>query len=169
MVDLDVKQAFDYMGHIALDDTNKQKGISTNARLAALRDYIDKKGEAKINGMETTEQFDYDSGGMQGGVRTPDEFNDLIKQIFSTMVEEWRTKGLGFKLWNDGFYTEGTYTLVNLITFADNFTIFAATYEELQTMLDDITERLTKVGMTWKVQNIRKEITWGRTPCRLDY
>ena len=59
-------------------------------------------------------------------------------------------------MWNNGFLTAGTYGLINLITFADNFTILATTYEALQIMLDDITERLMKVGMTWKVKKDRK-------------
>ena len=71
--DLDVEQAFDHMDHIELDNVNEERGICTNARLAALRDYTNKEITARLNGVGTTKKFKMGKGGRQGGVRTPDE------------------------------------------------------------------------------------------------
>ena len=149
-----VRKAFDYKLDIVLDQFNIARGIPLEARIAALLDYINKEGFAKINGMDETERFPCEGGARQGGVRTPDEFRELIKQTLSPLLTEWKGKGEGFKMPNQGFLEDNTYALINLITFADNFTLFASSY--VQRMMDDMTARIEEVGLTWKVRKNKK-------------
>ena len=86
--DLDIEQAFDYMNHIALDDGNESRGASINVRLAALRDYTGKKAKARLNGVGVTEEFRQGSGGRQGGVRTPDEWKNLLKKELAILAQD---------------------------------------------------------------------------------
>ena len=71
------------------------------------------------------------------------------------MIKDWEERGVGFKLPNRGFLEDDTCTFINLTTFADNFTLFASSYEKLQQMVDDITRRIQEVGLAWKVRRNR--------------
>ena len=152
IADLDIKQVCDYLLHLVLDHVNVARGISLDARIAALIDYLDKEGFAKIGGMGETDIFGYGKGGMRGGVRTPDEFRNLVKQLFTPIVKRWNRDKVGFKMPNEGYGEPGTETLVNLITFADNFTLCASSFEELQTMINELTAKIQEAGLTWKVR-----------------
>ena len=103
---MDVEQAFDYMNHIELDDANKGREVSTNVRLAALRDYTGKKAKARLNGVGETGEFRLGSAGRQGGVRTPDEWKNLLKKELATLAQEWHDRKVGFKMPKKGFRKE---------------------------------------------------------------
>ena len=47
IADLDIKQAFDYLVHLVLDQVNVARGVSLDVRIAALMYYFGKEGLAK--------------------------------------------------------------------------------------------------------------------------
>ena len=78
---------------------------------------------------------------MQGGTRTPKEFNNCINFALKPVITKWYLIDIGFKL-------EGKQ--INNLIWADNIFLFARNPTELQIMIDDITEALGRVGLRWK-------------------
>ena len=84
-----------------------KRGVSTNVRLAALRDYTGKQAKARLNGVGETGEFRLGSGGRQGGVRTPDEWENLLKNEFASLAQDWHERGVGFKMHNKRVHQGG--------------------------------------------------------------
>ena len=84
-------------------------------RLATLKDYHNKTGTITINNTHTTDKFDIASGGMQGGTRTPKEFNNCINYALKPIITKWHNMDMGFKLEDKQ---------INHIIWADNIFIF---------------------------------------------
>ena len=57
---------------------------------------------------------------------------------------------------SNGYGESETYDVINLLTFADNFTLFASSYEQLQMMINELTARVQEVGPTWKIRKNRE-------------
>ena len=58
-----------------------------------------------ISGAGTSERFDFRTGGKQGGVERPDEWNMFIEFILEPLVKSWHDRKFGFRLlgWDAGF------------------------------------------------------------------
>ena len=78
---------------------------------------------------------------MQGGTRTPKEFNNCINYTLKPVITKWHDMDMGFKLED---------RQINHIIWADNIFILARTPLEMQLMMDDVTEALNRVGLRWK-------------------
>ena len=147
---LDVEQAFDTMDHIEMDETNKARKVNLNARIAALKDYINKAAKAKLNGVGVTEDFEVETGGRQGGVRTPDEWKYMLKRGFTKPSKKWTDEGVGFKMSREGLGEPDSYDVINLEIFADNIYIFAGSSDQMQVMIDEVTVEMHKMRLRWK-------------------
>ena len=91
----DVWTAFDEMKHGELQNANEYMGVSTEAQLASLMDCRNKTADMEISGVGKSEQFGLQKGGGQGGVRTPDEFNNMMQYALGT-VGTWQLGLVGF-------------------------------------------------------------------------
>ena len=137
----DIEYAFDSTKHDLINDANKANNKPPKTRLATLKDYHDKTGTITINNTHVTKTFKITRGGMQGGTRTPKEFNNCINFALKPVITKWYLTDIGFKL-------EGKQ--INNLIWADNIFLFARNPTELQIMIDDITEALGRVGLRWK-------------------
>ena len=64
-------------------------------------------------------------------------------------------------MWNKGYGIEGTYELINLETFADNITVFASGYAEMQRMTKELTEIITAIKLKWKAGREKDGVSLG--------
>ena len=64
-----------------------------------MHDYVDKKANITIEDV-TTDDFEVSKGGWTGGVRTPDEFNIIMKATLDPVVQKGYDDEVGFKTEN---------------------------------------------------------------------
>ena len=91
--------------------------------------------------------FEFNSGGRQGGVETPDCFNAVIEDALDDVILSWTVRGLGFCL--------DSFGIINHAIFADNIFLFAKSAWKLQIMVHELTAALQKRGLTWKVSSLQ--------------
>ena len=78
--------------------------------------------------------FNFNRGGKQGGVETPDEWRILIDYVLEPVVRIWNSNGVGFKLkQNDG---EDNFFVKHAV-WADSI-LFGSSYIEVQRMIIDL-------------------------------
>ena len=132
---LDVLTAFDRMKHGPLEEANEFMEVPVEARLAAMRDYEGKTAQFKIPGAGTSAVFPLEQSGGQGGVRTPDEFNNMMRCILIELIIIWEELGIGYS------YKGGMDNnhMLNHLLWADNIFVLGTSTEEVQYMLDMIT------------------------------
>ena len=94
-----------------------------------------------------------EKGGVQGGVMTPDDWNDLIEDCLETLVEEWEKEGVGVSCGQAGRLSH--------LVWADNIWLFARTREELERMQVQLTDRLEEKGLWWKDTSLKVMGTEG--------
>ena len=142
----DVLTAFDKMQHGPLDKANEFMQVPIEARIAAMRDYEGKTAQLTIPGAGTSNTFPLKQSGGQGGVRTPDEFNNMMRCILMELVSFWEELGIGY-----GYNGRtGGKHMLNHLLWADNIFLLGTSTEEIQHMLDMITGRLNQFGFQWK-------------------
>ena len=71
------------------------------------------------------------------------------------MAQGWNERGIGFKMPNKGFTKEEggegeDHHVVSMEIFADNVTLLASGYEEMQTMINEITVCMHRIKLKWK-------------------
>ena len=76
-----------------------------------------------------TEPFEFNCGGKQGGVETPDQWRALIDFVMEPLVETWNAFGYGFRLPAD---TSDEDLLVHHASWADNAVLFADAIDVLR-------------------------------------
>ena len=77
----DVATAFGSMDHDQLKIALLRRGMHPRLFCVLLRELTSLKGRISIPGAGTAEPFNFASGGKQGGVETPGEWNFLIEHL----------------------------------------------------------------------------------------
>ena len=93
---IDIKTAFDRIKHKSLYEANRSLTIPLLAQLACMLDYVCKTATFSLPGNHTTSPLPFESGGWQGGVNTPDEFNSLLEYILGPIIQQWKEDGIRF-------------------------------------------------------------------------
>ena len=121
----DVKTGPDTMDHDFLFHALMRPGY---AGILA-RDLTNVQGGMRIDGAEPSLPFDFQRGGKQGGIETPDCFNIYLEEAIGGVISAWDNGGLGFKL--DSFR-------VTHAVWADNIIVFAADKAQLFKMIEEL-------------------------------
>ena len=72
----------------------------------------------KIDGAQPSSPFDFQKGGKQGGIETPDCFNIYFEEAIAEVTSLWVRRRMGFKL--DDFKVTHAVWADNVILFAAN-------------------------------------------------
>ena len=137
-----MQTAFDSMPHELIWDSMLARGVSTQVAALHLRE---------LSGMDTymtlpiagrTAAFLLTKGGKQGGIETPDEWLMLVDHIVRTVVSQWNSADLVFKLVGDDGVS---IPLMNHAVWADNIFLFASGMKEMQGMITDLDRLLSIV------------------------
>ena len=142
----DILTAFDAMKHGVIDgafDSN----LDVDTRIAVMKQYYRKQAFLTIPGAGNSDSFPYVRGGWQGGINTPDQFNQVLRRHLEDIILGWETRGLGV--------TFGGKLIANHIFFADNGFILADKLEDGMLMMQQLTDRLYKIGFEWKPSSLQ--------------
>jgi len=139
----DVATAFDSMDHDVLQSALLRRGLHPRIVLGLLRELTSMQGAISIPGAGTSEKFAFQTGGKQGGVEMPDEWNMLLETVLGETVISWEERKFGFRLpgWERGI----THAI-----WADNIWLIAASKQQLLTMTDELTEVIYAAKLRWK-------------------
>ena len=94
-----------------------------------------------LAGIGTSKSFSYRRGGWQGGVNTPDEFNNVIEHIMEPLVASWHERGYDLKL--------GHLSITHIV-WADNIILIANNLTQLEQMANELSKALEKHGYQLK-------------------
>eukprot|EP00973_Karenia_brevis_P026651 3676558-Karenia_brevis.AAC.1 len=97
------------------------RGLPASLVAVLMREVSDMKAILSIPGAGDTYPFEFQRGGKQGGVETPDEWNWLIEETLEPVVDKWTRLG-----WGVCFETG---ELVHHAVWADNIIILAASFQ----------------------------------------
>ena len=125
----DVQTAFDSMPHDAICSVMVGRGVSYNDVGLHLRELSGLRGQIRLPYVGGTSFFDFNRGGKQGGIETPDQWWVVIDHLLEPAVLRWCELGLGFQLCGDDGATEH---LINHAIWADSVVLFAADYYMMQ-------------------------------------
>ena len=143
----DVQTAFDCMDRNTLAECLVRRGVCPGLIAVILQELKGLKATMHIPGAGKCRPFDFQHGGRQGGVETPDVFNAMMEDALDEVVRSWNSCRFGFFL--DGF------GVVNHAIFADNIFLFAASRGQLQSMIVDVTEALQTRGFRCKPSSLQ--------------
>ena len=146
----DLLTAFDMMQHDARARTIVKRGMHPSAVAAVLREYVGLQGRATMAGVGTSEPFHLQKAGRQGGVDTPKELNIMVEISLHKCLETWSRKGWGFRPRGS---TEGP-ALTHAV-WADNVYLIAASLEDLQSMIEELSAELLWLGFDWKPTSLK--------------
>ncbi|CAK0827067.1 unnamed protein product, partial [Prorocentrum cordatum] len=131
----DVKFAFDSMDHDVLTQSLLHMGASHGMVGLLLQELHGLRGRFAIPGAGDTEFFNYERGGKQGGVETPDCWNAIVECASEPVVANWSEQGWGVRY--DG-------NLIHHAIWADNIVFFATDPNHLQHMVSEATLAFAK-------------------------
>ena len=104
-----------------------------------------------IPGCKETGRFNFEQGGKQGGVETPDIFNCCLEMIMSPLIESWVEKGWGVRLaWDE----TDKPTLINHAVWADNIWLVAECPKILESMFQELTDAIYSASFAWKLSSL---------------
>ena len=130
----DVRTAFDSMPHDLIGKSLRDRGASARMTGLHLRELTTIQAYMRLPFAGETPLFDYQKGGKQGGVETPDEWRAMIEYIMQPVVTAWNQLGFGFKA-SDG---EDLDCIINHAIWADNIVLIADSFETMQTMINQL-------------------------------
>ena len=95
----DIRTAFDAINHDVATRALLHSGIQPKLVSNFLRELSLMTASMMISGCKETGSFNFEQGGKQGGVETPDIFNCCLEMIMSPLIESWVEKGWGVRRW----------------------------------------------------------------------
>lgn len=98
----DVLAAFGQITHEFLHTANAPEGVDINVRVAMLNDCLDKYAQIKIGIVGCTSAFPFSTGSRQGGVRTQQGFNDMMRCVLQDLLDILHIVGYGVDLNEEG-------------------------------------------------------------------
>ena len=146
----DVKTAFDAMRHDVIHTALHRRGLSSHIIAVMMRELSGLKAVVSLPTAGTTEPFNYDRGGKQGGVETPDQWSCLLDYVMEPLVVQWADRKWGFVLKT----SEEDARYITHAVFADNIVLFAASRQILQQMVDELTTAMYNLGLEWKSSSL---------------
>ena len=142
----DVLTAFDAMDHDMCVESYIRRGSGFGYAYLLARELTAVQGRMRVPGAETSLPFDFQRGGKQGGVDTPDNFNIYLEEALHKVVETWALRGWGFKL--------DDYAISHAI-WADNIIVFAGDRQQLDGMLVDLGRAISTAKLKWKTTSLQ--------------
>ena len=139
----DILTAFDLLSHRDIARALTSKGTCSVGVRAELRELADIKLTLELPGGVRTGQVPLQKTGIQGGVRTPDQFNAVLESALKTTVQAWQELGWGILL-DNGF------RLTHLI-WADNAFLFESDIRRASDMAKMVTEALASFNLFWNI------------------
>ena len=91
----DVKTAYDVMRHEDLMHAMKARGLSSKEAWVVAREMAGAQLLLEVPATGKSVKVPMEKGGVQGGVMTPDDWNDLVEDTMEEVVEEWEKEGVG--------------------------------------------------------------------------
>ena len=150
----DVKFAFDSMPHGLIQAALLARGVAPQYVGLHTRELAGLQGNITLPFVGTTEMFDFDKGGKQGGVETPGEWRAVVDYIMEPVVRDWRSSSMGFEFVEE----EGKgYRLTHAI-WADNIIRFATSYAMMQVMID----AMDRAFCSYRDSQGRRYLHWKR-------
>jgi len=131
----DIRYAFDSMPHDLVGRSLKSQGASALQTGLHLRELTGLQAFIHLPNVGCTRNFDFQKGGKQGGVETPDQWKALLEFLFVPIVKKWNQLGMGFALPEEA---EKPGKLFNHAVWADNVILFASSTEMMQQMISDL-------------------------------
>ena len=123
--------------------------------VALLRDYHSKLATIKIPTAGNTPPFQFTKGCWQGGVRSPDEFNVIMRHALDDIVLFWQTAGEAFALTTQISPTETDKIHFDHVLWADNIVLITETPQQMQTELQGVTDKVYGSQLKWKPKSIK--------------
>ena len=111
------------------------KGVSKADVAVQMRELSGMQARITLPHVGSTQAFDFERGGKQGGVETPGQWNASVDYIMRPVVSSWHQRGLGF--WIDQA-DDPSAKLVSHAVWADNVFLFAGSFETMQTMISEM-------------------------------
>ena len=142
----DVRTAFDEMEHSEICKGMHMRGISSHMCAAVLRDLQGIHLKMDIPGAGTTDEFDMEKGGIQGGSATPFCFRTMLEAIMEPLVHDWDLLGYGART----LFGER----ISHILWADNIWLFSNCMFDMQTMVQQLTFAIHQSYFRWKVDSL---------------
>ena len=131
----DVKTAFDSVPHWLIGEALGMKGLSNLDVALQMRELTGLKARITLPCVGCTDFFDFEKGGKQGGVESPDQWRAVVDFILEPVVCSWQRRGYGFRIGNAD---DPISKLVNHAVWADNVVFFAASIAMMQTMVSEV-------------------------------
>ena len=142
----DVKTAFDAMDHDFLLTAMLRRGAGPGYTALLARELTNIEGIMRIDGANPSLPFDFQRGGKQGGIETPDCFNVYLEEALEKVIAAWVYRGWGFQL--DGF-------VVTHAIWADNIILFCRDRCQLETMIKELGAAITEAKLQWKDSSLK--------------
>eukprot|EP00973_Karenia_brevis_P047533 6597089-Karenia_brevis.AAC.1 len=135
------------MRHCHISEALRQRGVDSGVRALLLQELIGVKATMYVPGAGATSGFEFQCGGRQGGVETPDEFNALLEAAFGELIASWTSRGYGILL--------EPFGLLHHAIWADNIILLAASVEQMTTMTTELTHTLHSWDLLWKPSSLK--------------
>lgn len=142
----DIQTALDSMKQSSMQTALTRGGLSANTLRALMREVSNFKASITIPGCGSGPEFDMESGGHQGGIQTPDIWNNLLEVILEPLIKIWDLFGYGYRL-------SSTIVILHLI-WADNILVLSSSYQLLGKIIQMLTDRIEQQGLTWKAKSL---------------
>ena len=109
------------MKHGDIIQAMMKSGVSNKEAWVIARELAGSQLLLEVPATDRSVKIAMEKGGVQGGVMTPDDWNDLIEDCLETLVEEWDQEGVGFRCGHAGRLSH--------LVWADNIWLFAKSRE----------------------------------------
>lgn len=143
----DVRAAFDNLSLQSVFDALKYWGFAPELIRALLEESLDLEASARFPGISPTPGFRFNRSVRQGGVESPWEWNAVMRHLLSLLVPSWEGRGFGI----DVPYMRRLTHLV----WADNLYFVGSSVQQVQSMMQEFTDKLVAAGMSWKAGSLK--------------
>ena len=106
-----------------------------------------------LQGVGTTDDFPFESGGKQGGIETPEVFNFMIEFALEAVDASWKRRGFGFSF-KDFDDSNIIHPALTHLIWADNIIFFASSTCHFRTMAQDLTKAVYEIRFRWKFESL---------------
>ena len=143
----DILTAFDLMKHDQICSALAKKGIGATGGRMEMRELSDVSLTLQLPGAPLSSAVPLEKAGIQGGVRTPDQFNAMIEHALYKLAQIWQERRWGIEL-DNGF------RLTHLV-WCDNIFLFETDLARAEKMMIVLTQVLSMCGLFWKPSSLQ--------------
>ena len=142
----DVSTAFDAMGHELISNALSSRGCPDHLTCRFVWELTGIHAVITLPGAGTTEPFEFNRGGKQGGVETPDAWNAIMDHLLEPLVISWEARGMGFN-WDHP-------QVISHAVWADNIILFASSAAMMKQMQLELSSAITAGQLRWKPSSL---------------